>query len=231
MLRADLRPSIGRSAVKSARRRVYRGCAWTRDQPIAYQVLENGRAGARLRRRAGRDRPARRGGARAGHLPRPGDHHPGHGRRFVAADAIASLHERGVDLRIDSAAAQSLPGAERRGAGLRRGSGDADEVEPLVRTSPVAATGIASTSRAKLTPAERWPRRWQNRAVSTAEHRTSVAAAFARALGRAGGAAALAAGRALLSGAARARRRRTARCARPSSATATGSSTARRFAG
>ena len=32
------------------------------------------------------------------------------GRRFVAADQIASLHERGVDLRIDAAAAATLPG-------------------------------------------------------------------------------------------------------------------------
>ncbi len=30
-------------------------------------------------------------------------------RRFVEADQVASLHERGVDLRIDSAAASSLP--------------------------------------------------------------------------------------------------------------------------
>lgn len=29
--------------------------------------------------------------------------------RFVAADQVASLHERGVDLRIDSAAAAMLP--------------------------------------------------------------------------------------------------------------------------
>jgi hypothetical protein len=31
------------------------------------------------------------------------------GRRFVAADQIASLHERGVDLRIAAAAARTLP--------------------------------------------------------------------------------------------------------------------------
>jgi hypothetical protein len=30
-------------------------------------------------------------------------------RRFVAADQIASIHERGVDLRIDAAAAAELP--------------------------------------------------------------------------------------------------------------------------
>jgi hypothetical protein len=31
------------------------------------------------------------------------------GRRFIAADQIASLHERGVDLRIDAAAGATLP--------------------------------------------------------------------------------------------------------------------------
>jgi hypothetical protein len=31
------------------------------------------------------------------------------GRRFVAADDVASLHERGVDLRISAAAASELP--------------------------------------------------------------------------------------------------------------------------
>src|ERR1700676_1310668 len=34
---------------------------------------------------------------------------PAHGRRFVEAADVASLHEHGVDLRIDLAAAQSLP--------------------------------------------------------------------------------------------------------------------------
>jgi hypothetical protein len=34
------------------------------------------------------------------------------GRRFVAADDIASLHERGVDLRIDAVAAAGLPPPE-----------------------------------------------------------------------------------------------------------------------
>jgi hypothetical protein len=34
---------------------------------------------------------------------------PGHGRRFVEAADVASLHERGVDLRIDSEAARQLP--------------------------------------------------------------------------------------------------------------------------
>jgi hypothetical protein len=34
---------------------------------------------------------------------------PGRGRRFVEAADIESLHERGVDLRIDSAAVQGLP--------------------------------------------------------------------------------------------------------------------------
>ncbi len=33
-------------------------------------------------------------------------------RRFIAADQIAALHERGVDLRIDGAAASTLPRPE-----------------------------------------------------------------------------------------------------------------------
>lgn len=37
---------------------------------------------------------------------------PGAGLRLVTADAIASLHERGVDLRIDSEAAGQLPPPE-----------------------------------------------------------------------------------------------------------------------
>jgi hypothetical protein len=34
---------------------------------------------------------------------------PGGGRRFVAADEVASLHERGADLAIDGAAVAALP--------------------------------------------------------------------------------------------------------------------------
>ena len=37
---------------------------------------------------------------------------PGMAGRFVEAADIAALHEHGVDLRIDSAAAQSLPEPE-----------------------------------------------------------------------------------------------------------------------
>jgi PRC-barrel domain len=37
---------------------------------------------------------------------------PGHGVRFLGADAIASIHEHGVDLRIDAAAARDLPPPE-----------------------------------------------------------------------------------------------------------------------
>ncbi len=33
----------------------------------------------------------------------------GGGRRFVAADEVGSMHERGVELRVDSAAAAELP--------------------------------------------------------------------------------------------------------------------------
>lgn len=37
---------------------------------------------------------------------------PSEGIRFLEADAIASIHEHGVDLRIDATAAQSLPPPE-----------------------------------------------------------------------------------------------------------------------
>ena len=37
---------------------------------------------------------------------------PGHSVRFLEAAAIASIHEHGVDLRIDSAAAHELPEPE-----------------------------------------------------------------------------------------------------------------------
>lgn len=39
---------------------------------------------------------------------------PSHGVRFVEAAAIASIHERGVDLRIDSATAADLPPPEHK---------------------------------------------------------------------------------------------------------------------
>lgn len=39
---------------------------------------------------------------------------PDHGIRFLEAASIASIHEHGVDLRIDSAAARSLPAPEHR---------------------------------------------------------------------------------------------------------------------
>jgi hypothetical protein len=35
-----------------------------------------------------------------------------HGRRFVPADQVASLHERGVDLSIDASEAAALPAPE-----------------------------------------------------------------------------------------------------------------------
>ncbi len=37
---------------------------------------------------------------------------PGQGLRFLEAASIASIHERGVDLRIDASAAGSLPAPE-----------------------------------------------------------------------------------------------------------------------
>ncbi len=40
-------------------------------------------------------------------------------QRFVAADDVASLHERGVDLRIDAAAAAALPAPHGGATALR----------------------------------------------------------------------------------------------------------------
>lgn len=51
------------------------------------------------------------------------------GRRFVPADEIASLHEHGVDLKIDAAAAAALP-EPHGGAPAWR------EAEPGVKPSP-----------------------------------------------------------------------------------------------
>jgi hypothetical protein len=53
----------------------------------------------------------------------------GSARRFVAADQIASLHERGVDLRIDLGEAAALPGPEHEEPALR-------VREPGVKPSP-----------------------------------------------------------------------------------------------
>ena len=50
--------------------------------------------------------------------------------RFVEASSVASLHERGVDLRLDASAARQLPPARARGAGVPRGPRGADQVEP-----------------------------------------------------------------------------------------------------
>lgn len=49
-------------------------------------------------------------------------------KRFVAADQVASLHERGVDLRIDSAASSELPHPHGGAPAWR-------EVEPGVKPS------------------------------------------------------------------------------------------------
>jgi len=51
------------------------------------------------------------------------------GRRFVSADQITSLHEHGVDLKIDAAGAAALP-APQGGAPAWR------ETEPGVKPSP-----------------------------------------------------------------------------------------------
>jgi hypothetical protein len=81
-------------------------------QPIAYQVLEDGVAvlgseGQQI-------------GTVTSVLSEPAEDifhgllisTPHHGIRFVEASVIASMHEHGVELRIDSIAAQNLPGPE-----------------------------------------------------------------------------------------------------------------------
>lgn len=49
------------------------------------------------------------------------------GERFVQADLVASIHERGVDLRLDSAAAASLPEPEPAPAAMEVGVDDVSE--------------------------------------------------------------------------------------------------------
>ena len=51
--------------------------------------------------------------------------------RFVEAAAIASMHEHGVDLRIDSAAAQSLPEPEHKAPVFDEDPGEAAGMAPL----------------------------------------------------------------------------------------------------
>jgi membrane-bound lytic murein transglycosylase B len=41
------------------------------------------------------------------------------GQRFIAAEQVAALHERGVDLRIDAAAAAALPEPEKAASAWR----------------------------------------------------------------------------------------------------------------
>jgi hypothetical protein len=84
-------------------------CAVDEGLPIAYQVLDKGVA------------VLASNGERVGTVhhvvsaPEKDIFHgivistPEHGLRFVEAADVASLHEFGVDLRIDSAAAHSLP--------------------------------------------------------------------------------------------------------------------------
>ena len=108
---------------------------------------------------------------------------PGRGRRFVEAADVASLHEHGVDLRIDSAAVREPARAGWRGAGLRRGPG---------RDEGLAALGTPDGHARRLAP----------RALSDGEHRRRQGhgrGRFRRAPARARGGDPLAAGGALLS--------------------------------
>jgi len=51
------------------------------------------------------------------------------GERFVQADLVASIHERGVDLKLDAAAAAALPEPEPAPAAMEVGADDVSEPE------------------------------------------------------------------------------------------------------
>jgi hypothetical protein len=52
---------------------------------------------------------------------------PDQGLRFIDASSISSIHEHGVDLRIDSAAAKSLPLPEHGAPVFKENPGDQDK--------------------------------------------------------------------------------------------------------
>jgi hypothetical protein len=58
---------------------------------------------------------------------------PEHGVRFVEASSIAALHEHGVDLRIDAAAARSLPLPEHKAPVYDEDPGEMDRWHHWVR--------------------------------------------------------------------------------------------------
>ncbi len=137
--------------------------------------------------------------ARGGHLPRALIATPGHGIRFVEAADVASLHEHGVDLRIDAAAGGEPARAGARSARLRRG--------PRARAA-LAPLGAHRDRARRLEPralSAQWargdpivPAGWHNRRMSVAARPGHGCRAPSPAPARARGADALAAGGALL---------------------------------
>jgi len=112
---------------------------------------------------------------------------PDHGLRFVEAADVESLHEFGVDLRIDSAGGAEPAAAWRRGGGVRRGPWRDEGLASLVHKATNArATGCASAEqRARARPRDR--RQPQALPQSKGEHATeeqTVASCSRRCLSR-----------------------------------------------
>ena len=207
--------------------------------PIAYELLEKGvPVLASDGEQVGTVDTSER--AREGHLPRPLINTPGHGYSLLEAPtSIASIHEHGVDLRIDTAAAQSLPAPEQA---ARRCT------TRIPRRRASGATGCTRhraqrlASRALSAPARSGVAKRTNRQArsppplpqSSDEHRQADRHGrkrVRRAPARAGGAARCPRWRRAPTPHDAPARRTTARCAPRFSATATGSCTARRSAG
>jgi hypothetical protein len=95
--------------------------------PIAYQLLEHGVPVL--------DSGGEHVGSVASVLSEPSEDifhgllvkTPDQGLRFIDASSIASIHEHGVDLRIDSAAARSLPQPEHSAPVYNENPGDQDK--------------------------------------------------------------------------------------------------------
>ena len=76
------------------------------------------------------------------------------GQRFVPADQVASLHEHGVDLRIDVAAAADLPRTARLGTGLAdaRARTATEPLDASDRSHQAGASAFAGLDPGGLSP-------------------------------------------------------------------------------
>ena len=129
-------------------------------------AARRGRARAGVRGDAGGDRYEHVGGPREGRFPRAPDQDPRRTVHFVEAAAIASIHEHGVDLRIDPAAVRGLPGPEHKAPVFNEDAGDQGRWHHWVHRLSGMGTGTASTERgsAPAAFAARMPNRgmtWQ----------------------------------------------------------------------